>query len=264
MSITTIGSQLIHYEAVGRGRPLVFLHGWLGSWRYWWSSMQELSTQHRTFAFDLWGYGDSSKKPEMYSLNSYVDMLDQFVDRLGIATPLTLVGHSLGAGVALRYAAKHPDKVEGLVTVSLPLYGNLIDERLTHMDAGTFMSRVVGKTNSFPEVESELRKSDQKAINNVAHEMSGGNLSIDLERVSCKTLLLFGGNDPVVQAPTGEFNHINHPSQKSQHAITLEGMTHFPMLEEAAKFNRMLKEFVLANGNISDIAPKDVWQRRTR
>ncbi|MFW6183111.1 MAG: alpha/beta fold hydrolase, partial [Chloroflexota bacterium] len=59
MSITTVGEHLIHYEALGRGQPVIFIHGWLGSWRYWWSSMQGLSAHCRTFALDLWGFGDS-------------------------------------------------------------------------------------------------------------------------------------------------------------------------------------------------------------
>ena len=93
MSITTVNNHLIHYEALGRGEPLIFVHGWLGSWRYWWPAMQSLSTQNRTFAFDLWGFGDSSKEKEMYTLDLYVSMVDQFMEQLGIITPITLVGH---------------------------------------------------------------------------------------------------------------------------------------------------------------------------
>src|SRR5690606_39877386 len=97
MSITTVGSNLIHYEAVGRGQPLIFIHGWLGSWRYWWPSMQALSTHYRTFAFDLWGFGDSSKSPDAYSLGAFVEMVDEFFDKLGVARLVIRVG--LGRGV---------------------------------------------------------------------------------------------------------------------------------------------------------------------
>ena len=70
MSITTVGNHLIHYEVLGRGKPLIFIHGWLGSWRYWWPSMQAMSSQYRSFAFDLWGFGDSSKAPEQYTIDA--------------------------------------------------------------------------------------------------------------------------------------------------------------------------------------------------
>jgi 3-oxoadipate enol-lactonase len=83
MSITTVGARIIHYEALGRGEPLIFVHGWLGSWRYWWPSMQSLSTHYRTFALDLWGFGDSSKDPRAYNLDAYAKMLDEFVETAG-------------------------------------------------------------------------------------------------------------------------------------------------------------------------------------
>ncbi|HDN79852.1 MAG TPA: alpha/beta hydrolase, partial [Chloroflexi bacterium] len=59
MSAIVIDGGIIHYEVIGRGRPLIFIHGWLGSWRYWMGSMEELSPYFRTYALDLWGFGDS-------------------------------------------------------------------------------------------------------------------------------------------------------------------------------------------------------------
>jgi pimeloyl-ACP methyl ester carboxylesterase len=130
MSITTVGNHLIHYEVLGRGEPVVFIHGWLGSWRYWWPSMQALSSRHRSFAFDLWGYGDSSKDQTSYTLPSYVEMIDQFINQLGIMKPVTLIGHSLGAVAALLYTNKYPENIEKLVTVALPIEGSYLEPRL--------------------------------------------------------------------------------------------------------------------------------------
>ena len=53
MSAIVIKEGLVHYEVIGRGRPLVFIHGWLGSWRYWVSAMEELSTRYRAYPLDL-------------------------------------------------------------------------------------------------------------------------------------------------------------------------------------------------------------------
>ena len=61
MSAITIENDLVHYEVLGRGRPVIFIHGWLGSWRYWVPTMQQLSVKYRTYALDLWGFGDSGK-----------------------------------------------------------------------------------------------------------------------------------------------------------------------------------------------------------
>ena len=53
MSVIVLGSDIVHYEVLGRGRPLLFLHGWVGSWRYWIPSMQAASISYRTYALDL-------------------------------------------------------------------------------------------------------------------------------------------------------------------------------------------------------------------
>ncbi|SRR5258706_11925765 len=68
MSAITIENDLVHYEVLGRGRPVIFVHGWLGSWRYWVPTMQQLSMKYRTYALDLWGFGDSGKGNNRYSL----------------------------------------------------------------------------------------------------------------------------------------------------------------------------------------------------
>ena len=52
---------VVHYETTGRGRPVVFLHGWIGLWRYWMQTMEELAFSHRSYAFDLWGFGDTDR-----------------------------------------------------------------------------------------------------------------------------------------------------------------------------------------------------------
>ncbi len=263
MSITTIGDHLIHYEALGRGEPLIFIHGWLGSWRYWWPSMQELSTKHRTFAFDLWGFGDSSKAANKYSFESYVEMLDQFIDKLGISQPLTLVGHSLGAAVSLRYAALRPERVTRLATVALPIQGNFINDRLTNSDSSAFINRVFGKSNTYPEVEAETRKTDQAAMNAVASQLTDYNFATDLEKCDCPVLMVFGGQDAVIQQPASDAPYLQRPDN-NRYYVALENCNHFPMLEQTAKFNRLLIDFMQAGDDAIEIAPKEHWQRRTR
>ncbi len=121
MSAITIDNDLVHYEVLGRGRPVIFLHGWLNSWRYWIPSMQHLSMKYRTYALDLWGYGDSSKDAEKLSVEAQVDLLGQFMDRLGIPKA-AFIGHSLGAAVMVRYTLHHPERVARLLLISPPVF----------------------------------------------------------------------------------------------------------------------------------------------
>lgn len=263
MSITTVGQNLIHYEALGRGEPLIFLHGWLGSWRYWWPSMQEMSRYYRTFAFDMWGFGDSSKPADMYQFEAYVEMLGAFIENLGIVRPVTLVGHGLGAMVALRFAAMPHSNVKRLVTVSLPVRGSYINNRLASSDSNSFYNRIVGRSDNYPEVQQELRKTDSAAIKQVTQQLIKSDFTRDVDTLVCPLLIVFGDQDSVVEKPSGDAAHYLEPADRRAF-VTFEACNHFPMLDERAKFSRLILEFTHTNNNnLANLSPKDYWQRRT-
>lgn len=263
MSITTVGQHLIHYEALGRGEPLIFLHGWLGSWRYWWSSMQGMSRYYRTFAFDLWGFGDSSKPADQYQLDAYVEMLGAFIENLGIVRPVTLVGHGLGATIALRYAHQKGTRVKRLVTVSLPVHGRFINQRLINGNVDNFYQRMIGRSAGYPEVQQELRKTDATAIQQVTRQLLAADFGAEVETLSCPLLIVFGEQDPLVERPSGEYAHFQEPAG-SRTFVTFQSCQHFPMLDEQAKFNRLILEFAhTENNDLANLSPKEYWQRRT-
>jgi pimeloyl-ACP methyl ester carboxylesterase len=262
MSVTSIGSSLVHYEALGHGQPLIFVHGWLGSWRYWWQSMQALSKGNKTFALDLWGFGDSSKVPSRYSLASYVELLEQFVETLGIARPFTLIGHALGSAVSLRYSSTHPDHVSQLVLVSLPVSGNHINDQLQDIDPKAFVSRYLGKSDSHPEVALEAHKTDRAAMNIMARELIDCSFEDELLNSPFPILMISGGQDVIVSQPETASRE-RRPDGVSPYQVTLEEYGHFPMLENPAVFNRLLQDFIHED-NYDQLGPKQYWQRRTR
>jgi pimeloyl-ACP methyl ester carboxylesterase len=128
MSAITIGGDLIHYEKLGRGRPVILIHGWIGSWRYWIPLMQKLHLKFSVYTLDLIGFGDSTKDPDNYSIDSQVKMLEQFLEKLSISKA-AIIGHGLGGWVAVRFANKNPDKVARVMVSSMPLFdpGDLND-----------------------------------------------------------------------------------------------------------------------------------------
>src|SRR3990172_10190135 len=119
MSAIVVYDDVVHYEVLGRGPGILFIHGWIGSWRYWIPAMQALSVRYRTYAIDLWGFGDTGKRPAYYSLDAQVELIARFMDQLGVAK-LALVGHGLGGAVAIRFATKYPDWVVKLMTIDTP------------------------------------------------------------------------------------------------------------------------------------------------
>ena len=121
-SITT-DQGIVHYEVYGRGRPVILLHGWLGSWGLWQETMAYLGQYYRTYALDFWGFGESGKKRETYAVQDFVSLVDQFMSQLGIVRA-PLVGHSMGGTVSLSVAIKYPDRVSKVVVVGSPIAGS--------------------------------------------------------------------------------------------------------------------------------------------
>ena len=95
MSAITVDGDLVHYEVLGRGRPVVLLHSWLGSWRYWIPLMRQLQMKYRVYAIDLYGYGDSSKNPKKYPIHEQIALLREFMKKMDI-TKAAMIGHGLG------------------------------------------------------------------------------------------------------------------------------------------------------------------------
>jgi len=261
MSAIVVSEGLIHYEVIGRGRPLVFIHGWLGSWRYWVPTMEELSVKHRAYAFDLWGFGDSDKLSKPYSIDAYVELLGQFLDKLGVMRP-TLVGHALGGVVALLFASQASDRVERIVGVSMPLVGATINRPLASLSGGgDALARLAARRAKFPEVEMEVRKTDVSAVADSMHSAMESDLRRVLPPLDIPVLLVYGKDDPLISPPQEEWLR---DCDNNVRVISLDGAHHFPMLEERNKFNRLLKDFLEAGEDLASLELKEEWQRRLR
>lgn len=112
-----VGKLDIHYFTGGEGKPLVVLHGGGGGAGEWVQSMTELCKHYRIYIPDLPGFGSSGSMDGKYGIPEFVDFLEDFTCSLGLNC-FHLVGHSLGGGIALRYAVKFPDKIGKLVLVN--------------------------------------------------------------------------------------------------------------------------------------------------
>lgn len=121
MSAISIDNELVHYEVLGRGRPVILLHSWVGSWRYWVPTMQNLQLKYRVYAVDLHGFGDTSKSGRKYSLDNQVDLLSAFMKAMAIPKA-AIVGHGLGAWVTIKFARLYPDQAPRIVLVSPPFF----------------------------------------------------------------------------------------------------------------------------------------------
>jgi pimeloyl-ACP methyl ester carboxylesterase len=100
----------------GGAPPVLAVHGLTANSRCWDTIADALGPAHRFLAVDLRGRGRSGRPADGYSVAAHVRDLVGVLDGLGLARAV-LMGHSLGAFIALATAAEHPDRVERLVLV---------------------------------------------------------------------------------------------------------------------------------------------------
>ena len=260
MSAIIVENGLVHYEALGRGKPVLFLHGWIGSWRYWMPTMEAVSDRYRTYAFDLWGFGDSDKSPQRYEIDSYVSLINSFMDDLGLVKA-PLIGHSLGAVAAVLFAAQMPDRVDKVMAVSLPLNGGAISRKLSG-SGDNVLDRTLGRRQAqqtYPDVALEADKADANAVTLSTRSLANIDLRPQVEKVTQPLLIVHGDKDQLITPPPPD---AVDGVEENIRQLSLKDSLHFPMLDEATKFQRLLRDFL--DGGLASLELRDEWKRRTR
>ena len=107
----------LYFETHGAGRPLILLHGGLGSGEMFGPNLSRLAQRHQVIAPDLQGHGRTADIDRPIDVRLMADDIAALIDHLGLERP-DVVGYSLGGGVALHTAAKYPAKVRRLVAAS--------------------------------------------------------------------------------------------------------------------------------------------------
>lgn len=109
--------QTYCYRYAGQGPAVVLLHGIAASSATWEDVISRIADSCSVIAPDLLGHGDSAKPPGDYSPGAYANLVRDLMDALGVRR-CTIVGHSLGGGVAMQYVYQYPERCERLVLVA--------------------------------------------------------------------------------------------------------------------------------------------------
>jgi pimeloyl-ACP methyl ester carboxylesterase len=107
----------LYYERHGSGRPIVLLHGGLGSGEMFAPILPILAANHEIILPDLQGHGRTADVDRPIAMRHMADDIVALIDQLGLEQP-DLIGYSLGGGVAMHVAFRYPEKIRKLVSVS--------------------------------------------------------------------------------------------------------------------------------------------------
>lgn len=262
MSAIILDGSMVHYEALGRGRPIIFLHGWVGSWRYWINAMQVASTSFRAYAIDLFGFGDTVRDPNNYSIEKQAFLLDRFLNEMGIGK-VALVGHDLGALVAFQYLKKKYESVDRMMAISFPFEYGTLAPRMRTAPATELAEWLTARQPDAMTALSDASKVDPAAVTASMTSLQTENIFPQVRNFGVPCLFVYGANDQAfTTVPSQEANSL----PMHMHQINLEGSGHFPMLDNVSQFNRLLVDFLALDSGVSpsELQMKEEWKRRVR
>jgi esterase len=107
----------LFYRELGKGQPIVILHGVFGSSDNWLTQAKILAEHYHVYSLDLRNHGQSPHDP-VFDYPSMADDLREFVDTHSLKDPI-VIGHSMGGKVAMNFAVAHPDKLSKLIVVDI-------------------------------------------------------------------------------------------------------------------------------------------------
>ncbi|HZJ26825.1 MAG TPA: alpha/beta hydrolase [Acidimicrobiia bacterium] len=149
----SVGGGSIHFLAWGEpgGRGLVFVHGG-GAHAHWWTHVAATFAPHfRVLALDLSGHGDSTHRPE-YALEQWTDEVMAVAEDGGISGRPVVVGHSMGGFVTIATAARHSDKLSGVIVCDSPV---------TQPDpeiGAYYLREAFGRPRTYPSVDDAVAR----------------------------------------------------------------------------------------------------------
>lgn len=253
---------MVHYEALGRGRPIVFLHGWLGSWRYWINAMQAASTSYRAYAVDLFGFGDSTRDPLRYPIERQADLINRFLEEMGIGK-VALVGHGLGALVGMSFVKQWPKSVDRMMAITCPTEYEAINARMRTASLTELVDWLVARTPEAASALSDASKADPMAVAASMASLQSNNIFSEIRNLGVPCLLVYGPNDPAITIPSAEKADA---LPQHMHQVNLESAGHFPMIDNPTQFNRLMTDFLALDSGASprELQLKEEWKRRVR
>ncbi len=261
------------YRVAGSGPPVVLIHGMLNSSSHWRSVALSLADDYTVIAPDLIGHGDSAAPRGDYSLGAHAASIRDLLAAIGIDRA-TIVGHSLGGGVAMQFFYQFPQRVERLVLISSgglgrevtpalrsaalpgvsPLLTLTIRPRLVGALAhggARLRERGVGAGIYLQAAARALRPLQSDGARQAFLHTLRSVIDVHGQRVSATdrlyllealpTMIVWGERDNTIPLSHGRAAHEAIPDSRF---ATLAGAAHFPHLEDPDGLSELLRQFM--------------------
>jgi pimeloyl-ACP methyl ester carboxylesterase len=265
--VTVLGFKL-HYLEAGRGAPVVLLHGLGGDGSRWGPNIEPLAKDFHVFALDQIGFGESDKPLANYHTGMLAEFLVGFLKAAGIPKA-SLVGNSMGAGVALYTAVHYPDVVDRIVLADGGGYRSAagapppptaeavrrrqLQNSVTRDETREFFRILFHDkslvTDKMVDEQLTLRLRAAFTITKMQEAGERGSLSEqEVRGVKAPTLVVWGKYDELANPAGADRLEKTIPGARK---VIIDNCGHMPQLERADEFNRLVRDFLLASKSTS-------------
>lgn len=257
----SIDSQRLAYDDVGRGQPILFIHGYPLSRALWQPQVQALSAYARAIAPDLPGFGQSAPVARKATIDAYADDCAYLLKILGIRQKVIVCGLSMGGYVAFAFYRRYPEMVGGLILASTRAGADSAEGKanrdkaiaLAQKEGAQAIARAMlpkmlapqsysAKPGLAAAVRAMMVTASLEGITGALAAMRDRPDSTDmLATIHVPTLILHGEQDQIMPPSEAEAMRAAIPSS----ALTiLPNAGHMPNMEQPDAFNRNIIEFI--------------------
>lgn len=240
----------IKYDMIGVGPAMILMHGW-GCQSATLNSIASIAAeQHTVYNLDLPGFGKSDEPREVWGVDEYVGMLEEFVSKLGISKPIIL-GHSYGGRIGILYSSKN--EVDKLILVDAagikPRRSLKYYFKVYSFKTGKVLTRLLlGKAKAAERIEAMRKKkgsSDYANSSPVMRAVMSKSVNQDLKyampAIKAPTLLIWGENDTATPLADAKIMESLIPDAG---LVSFPGCGHYSFLDNPYQFAAVLRSFI--------------------
>jgi pimeloyl-ACP methyl ester carboxylesterase len=260
-----LGDFQMAYTDEGKGRPVLFVHGYPLNRRMWSPQVSGLSSQFRILAPDLRGHGDSSATPDSYSMDLFATDLVNFLNGLEIHEPVILCGLSMGGYISLAFSRLFPERLAGLVLAATRAAPDSPEAKINRLRASELVQKeglraiVTGMISRLfapqtladrPELVQEVKEimlqtSIQGVVGDLAGMLDRPDSTPFLPDIHTPTLVIHGVDDQIVPLAEAVTMAETIPGARM---VILKEAGHLLNMEQAEAFNSALYDFLFQTG----------------
>jgi pimeloyl-ACP methyl ester carboxylesterase len=264
LKTVTLHGDRVAYRDEGTGEALLLVHGMGGSSNTWRGVIPLLAKKYRVIAPDLLGHGESDKPRGDYSVGAFAVLLRDLLDALDVSR-VTVVGHSLGGGIAMQFAHQHRQYCERLVLISSGGFGGDVGRVLRLLSlpgselvlpviasrpavaAGNALRALMGSSDRFKARPSLSNRDNRQAFLRTLRSVVDfrGQAVCALNRLGfhgvLPALIISGDEDRVIPVEHARAAHRMLPDSRLH---IMSGVHHHPPTEGPETVARLIDEFV--------------------